>query len=269
LQGEETAPTKRPKLMIWLALCFILLLAGAAQLVATWPTTIEGNRTDDASFVYDENIPDDTQVQPGQAVDKQWRIYNKGDTEWDEAYEARRADKVGIPVTHFGPDGFKIPHTLPGHDSILSKRMTAPPESGCYRNTYQLYHDSKPFGEAFEVQLVVVDPKIQNYALWIDHANVRDGTNFPVNAQFKKGWTVHNCGTNTWINYRAVRVAGDLTGPAAINIPATGGQQDVTIWADFTAPSYVTDTSTATYKLEDADGNPINNVTVEVNIKSS
>ena len=79
----------------------------------------------------------------------------------------------------------------------------------------------------------------------------------------------HNCGTNTWINYRAVRLAGDLNGPAAINIPPTGGQEDVTIWGDFTAPPNVTDATTATYKLEDANGYPIDNVTLEVNIKAS
>lgn len=270
LQGKKTPPTKRPKPIIWLALSFILILAGAAQVIAIWPTPVEGNGTDDASFVYDENVPDDTQVQPGQIVDKQWRMYNKGDTEWNQAYEARRADKLGIPVTYyFGPDGFRIPDTLPGHDSTLSRRMTAPTTPGCYRNRYQLYHGNKPFGETFDVQLVVADPKVQNYALWVDHVNVRDGTNFRVNAPFRKGWTLHNCGTNTWINYRAVRVAGDLSGPSTVIIPPTGSQEDVAVWGDFIAPSNVTDASTATYKLEDAEGNPVGNVTVEVNIKVS
>lgn len=268
LQGKSTPPTKQPKPIIWLTLVLILILAAVAQVIAVWPAQTETG-IDDASFVYDENIPDDTQVQPGQGVDKQWRLYNKGDTEWDQAYEARRADKLGIPVVDFGPDGFRIPDTLSGHDSTLSTRIIAPNTPGCYRNRYRLYHGDNPFGETFDVQLVVVNPRIQNYALWVDHVNVRDGSNFRVNAQFRKGWILHNCGTNTWINYRAVRVSGDLSGPSIINVPPTGDQEDVIIWGDFTAPSNMVAASKATYQLEDAQGNPIDNVTVEVSIKTS
>ena len=119
------------------------------------------------------------------------------------------------------------------------------------------------------VQIVVVSPDVRNYAIWLDHLNIRDGTNFPVDSLFRKGWLLHNCGTNTWLNYRLARVGGDLIGPPSIAVPTTTGHQDVAIWADFSAPSLVERASIATYQLEDAQGAPIAGGMVEVTVKTS
>lgn len=271
LQGKKTPPTRRPKPIIWVGLSVLLIIGASAEAIAVSPPPAENLQTpafDLSSFVYDETMSDDSQVSPGQPFDKKWRLYNGGETEWGSGYEARRDNKIGIPVTNFGPDGFTVPNTLPGHDGILTARMIAPLTPGCYRNRYRMYHGDTPFGETFDVQIVVVSKQVHNYALWVDHLNIRDGTNFPVNTPFRKGWVVHNCGMNAWVNYKAVRVGGDLPGPAVIPIKPTSGQQDVAIWGDFRAPSMVESASTATYQLEDAQGNPIANGMLEVTIKS-
>jgi hypothetical protein len=91
---------------------------------------------------------------------------------------------------------------------------------------------------------------------------------FTPGEQFKKGWKLHNCGTNTWKNYEAKRVSGDLPGPTVIPIPVTSGNQDVAIWAWFTAPALLTPVSTAYYQLVDAKGYPIPNGEFYVTIKT-
>jgi hypothetical protein len=265
LQGKET--THPPKPVIWVALLTLILVGATTQVIAVAPTA-ETRATDLASFVTDVSVPDDSQLAPGQPFDKEWRLYNGGETEWTDHYEARRANKEGLPATNFGPDGFHVPRTSPGHDAILSAAMTAPLIPGCYRNRYRMYHGDTQFGEAFSVQIVVADQRVADYVLWLDHLNVRDGTSFPVGATFRKGWVMHNCGRNTWANYRLIRIGGTLAGPAEINVPVTSGQQDVAIWADFTAPSSQSPASGATYQLQNAEGSPVANGTLEVTIKT-
>src|SRR5438034_10496867 len=92
------------------------------------------------------------------------------------------------------------------------------------------------------------------------------GTSFSVNQTFHKGWLLHNCGTNAWVNYKAIRVGGDLAGPDSIAIPPTSGHQDVAVWGDFTAPALGTSSINATYQLVNAQNDPVPNASFNVEI---
>lgn len=257
---NKRPPRTQPPIM-WLTVILFLVLGGFIQYLASLPSIPPIVGKDDSSFIYDELVQDDDPISPGQTFLKAWRLYNKGDTNWKN-YEARRI--AGI----FGPSGFLVPDTLAKHDVVLSQPMTAPTLPGCYRTWYQLYNGSYFFGEKFDVQIAVVTLKTKVYALFIDDLNVRDGTLFSPGARFMKGWKLHNCGTNTWENYKAKRVSGDLAGPSFIPVPVTSGHQDMALWVWFTAPTILTKQSIAVYQLEDAQGNPIPNALFDVSIKT-
>src|SRR6266571_4737183 len=262
-RGRKPRPPAR---LIWILFVLFLILATLSQVIINWPLHTPPRVSigqDDSSFVYDERVQDDEQFQPGQHFLKVWRLYNKGETNWNN-YEARRILYLSSAV--LGPPGFPVPDTLSKHDALLNLEMTAPIVPGCYRSVYQLYNGHGFFGEPFAVQIAVVSPQIQNYALFVDDLNVRDSTLFTPGAMFIKGWKLHNCGTNTWVNYKAKRVSGDLSGPLFITVPITPSHQDVNLWAEFTAPSTLTKKSIARYQLQDAEGRPVDGMIFDVSI---
>jgi len=263
LTGRGRRPTP-PEPIIWILTFLFIIVGTLSSVVINWPlppppaVSLAG---DDGSFVYDEAVQDDTQFQPGQRFAKSWRLYNKGNTEWKN-YEARRIFGT------LGLSGFVVQDTLPKHDVVISEDITAPQTLGCYKSVYQLYNGHSFFGEKFDVQIAVVSPQIQSYALFVDDLNVRDGTLFSPGVTFWKGWALHNCGTNTWTNYIAKRTGGDLKGPSIIPVAVTSGHQDVALWAQFTAPATLTRQSIAWYQLEDAQGHPIAGIQFDVCIKT-
>ncbi len=260
--GQRRGPgPRRPPRLLWIVALMCLVLGVASQLVAGFSTSTQ----DDSSFVYDETIPDDTQLLPGQSFVKTWRLYNKGTTDWKN-YEARRIDNLSTGT--FGASGIRVDDTPAKHDALVTKEMFAPATPGCYRAVYRLFNGQGLFGERFYVQIVVMSPQVRDYVLFVDDLNVRDYTLFKPSESFRKGWMLHNCGTNTWVNYKVKRVSGNLPGSASIPVPVTAGNQNVAIWADFTAPPIQTPQSTAVYQLQDASGHPIINGEFYVTIKT-
>jgi hypothetical protein len=259
LHRQSLKGIKRPRQSILILAALTLILGILFQIAVALPSPSQAPPKDDASFVYDESFPDDTQLRPGESFVKSWRLYNRGETDWMN-YDVRRNKNLSTGT--FGPSGFRVRDDAPaGHDIILSEEMVAPINPGCYRAVYQLYNSQEQnFGETFDVQIVVTNPQVKDYVLYLDDLNVRDYTLFKVSSPFRKGWRLHNCGTNTWVNYKAKRIGGDLNGPQFIPIPPTSGNQDVAIWADFTAPPTQKSASTAIYQLQDSQGRDVGGV---------
>ena len=99
---------------------------------------------DSMSFVADVNIPDDTNMAPGQDFLKTWRVKNTGSCPWGEGYElvyAGYADEM---------DGQAQPLTevvQPGQEVEISVQFTAPSEIGEYLSAWQMQN---PAGVTFE-----------------------------------------------------------------------------------------------------------------------
>src|SRR5947208_3650682 len=92
-RGRKPRPPARA---IWLLFVLFLILATLSQVIIYWPLPTPPRVTfgqDISSFVYDETVVDDAQFKPGQPFDKKWRLYNGGETEWNNNYEARRDNK--------------------------------------------------------------------------------------------------------------------------------------------------------------------------------
>jgi hypothetical protein len=102
-------------------------------------------------FIADVTVPDGTPVQPGEQIDKVWRVLNCGNTAWS-GYRAVRIDG------EYGPSSFDVPSTEPGQTADLRARMAASTAPGCHRAVYQLEGPNGRFGRPFFAEILVTGP---------------------------------------------------------------------------------------------------------------
>ena len=99
---------------------------------------------DSLEFVADVNVPDDTNMAPGQDFLKTWRVKNTGSCPWGEGYElvyAEYQDEMSgqaQPITEV---------VQPGQEVELAVQFTAPDEIGNYLSAWQMQN---PAGVTFE-----------------------------------------------------------------------------------------------------------------------
>lgn len=116
--------------------------APIAQVTDASGTTIA--LCDSLEFVADVNVPDDTDMSPGQDFVKTWRVRNTGSCPWGEGYElvyagyANEMSGQAQPITQV---------VQPGQEVEVSVQFTAPEEIGEYLSAWQL---SNPAGVTFE-----------------------------------------------------------------------------------------------------------------------
>ena len=99
---------------------------------------------DSMQFVADVNIPDNTNMAPGQDFLKTWRVKNTGSCPWGEGYELVYADYAD------DMDGQPQPLTevvQPGQEVEISVQFTASTEIGEYLSAWQM---ENPAGVTFE-----------------------------------------------------------------------------------------------------------------------
>jgi hypothetical protein len=118
---------------------------------------------DKAAFVSDVTIPDNTNITPGQAFTKTWRLRNDGTCPWNENYQLVFADGDSMS----NPTPLPIAGTVaPGSTVDLSVDLVAPSANGTYKGNYQIRNPQGiHFGVGasgltpFYVQIVVGRPQ--------------------------------------------------------------------------------------------------------------
>lgn len=108
-----------------------------------------------SQFVADVTIPDGTQMNPGAAFTKTWRVRNNGTCAWDAGYAI--AFVSGANLAGFAQN--IIPLTAPGATADISIPMTAPASNGTYVGIWRLRDSNGQFfGTNLSVQIVVGVP---------------------------------------------------------------------------------------------------------------
>ncbi len=107
----------------------------------------------DLKFLADLTIPDGSQVNAGERIDKQWRVINSGSCDWDGGYRLKL-------VGGFPPLGAEINQALfparAGAEVTIQVIFIAPDSSGVYRSAWQAYTpDGAPFGETIYIEINV------------------------------------------------------------------------------------------------------------------
>jgi Ig-like domain-containing protein len=108
--------------------------------------------TDSLRFVQDLNYPDDTPVQSGQRILKDWRVQNDGSCHWDSRYRLHLTGGIEM-----GTDGVQALYPArAGTQADLQITFIAPDLPGTYRSEWRAYGPSgDPFGDTLYVELVV------------------------------------------------------------------------------------------------------------------
>jgi len=114
---------------------------------------------DQAKFLKDVSIPDNTEFAPGGHFVKTWRLENTGTCTWTPSYGLFffQGDKMGAP------DSVPLPKNVaPGETVDVSVSMTAPDLTGAYKSEWELRNASNQafgIGESAKpvwVQILVV-----------------------------------------------------------------------------------------------------------------
>ena len=119
------------------------------------------NCRDNAEFVNDVTIPDDTIIAAGAIFTKTWRIRNVGTCDWTPAYALTFVDGFELE----GPKTIPITRTIAPTNTVdFTVALMAPVISGTFRADWQIYNANKReffgvFGdEPIWVQIVVEEP---------------------------------------------------------------------------------------------------------------
>jgi hypothetical protein len=144
-QAAVVQPTSDPDVVL-------LRQTEAAKLTAANIATPTPVCTSDLTFVDDVTIPDGTVVEPGEQLDKRWRVENSGSCNWDHRYEIRLI--AGPQMEATSPQS--LYPALSDTETEIRIVYTAPEEPGAYRSAWQAFDPSgTAFGDIFFIDIVV------------------------------------------------------------------------------------------------------------------
>ena len=130
------------------------------------PTTAESSPVAECDLAaagnpIDVTIPDDTQLQPGEAFSKVWRLQNAGTCTWDKNYSIALFSGDGMGASSNTPLEKQV---LPDETIDISVDMIAPESPGTYQGNWKLQNGNGDWfgigpsgGSAFWVRILVGD----------------------------------------------------------------------------------------------------------------
>jgi hypothetical protein len=101
----------------------------------------------------DLTYPDGTEVKPGQAIDKQWKVKNAGTCNWDSTYTLQLMGGEGMDAA--SPQAL-VP-ARNGTETVIAIQFTAPTTPGHYTSQWKAYGPGgQPFGDLLYMDITVV-----------------------------------------------------------------------------------------------------------------
>jgi hypothetical protein len=109
----------------------------------------------DARFLADVTVPDNTQMEKGEAFEKTWQVENSGSCAWpeDTVLAFIGGDQMGAP------ESVEVPAVESGGKKDITVEMEAPDEDGTYTGEWQLKSGDTSIGGQFWVKIVVGEPQ--------------------------------------------------------------------------------------------------------------
>ncbi|MEW6718067.1 MAG: NBR1-Ig-like domain-containing protein [Chloroflexota bacterium] len=174
------------------------------------PTITSTPICDRVAFVADITIPDDTEMSPGQAFTKTWRLRNTGECTWNSAYRVvfSGGEAMGAPASVQLTSG-----TIgPGQTVDVSVDMVAPNAPGTYQGFWKLRN---PAGMVFGLGAS------GEVAFWVK-IKVKAGPSFDMSYH-----NTHLCGGLTYATFRIVDNGSEYFESAEIYIKDLNDNTDI------------------------------------------
>lgn len=151
---------------------------------------------DQLTFVADVTLGSGALVEPGQALNKTWRVRNSGNTHWSSGYELVRAEGDALGA----PEQVALPETPPGATTEITISMTAPEAAGRYRSVWRPQTASgKVFGQELVCEFeVAASGEVVDEARFVRDVTIPDGATIQAGTTFQKIWRIRNAGTTDW-----------------------------------------------------------------------
>ena len=106
-------------------------------------------------FLEDITIPDGTQVQPQETLDKRWLVENNGTCNWDQRFSLRL---IAGPEMGVNPPIALYP-ARSGSQAEIQIHFTAPQEPGIHRSAWQAADlQGNFFGDPIFIEINVISP---------------------------------------------------------------------------------------------------------------
>lgn len=213
-------------------------------------------RIDQLSYVDDVTFEDGTPVQPGQRMEKIWRVRNTGTTTWGEGYQLvfSEGERMG------GPERIPLPSAAPGETVDISLTLTAPERAGLHRSVWMA---QEPDGQVFPFELFTEVTVVETAtagdelddAKFVADVTVPDGTTQLAGSAFLKTWRVRNTGSSTWGEGYHLAFFGDerMDGPDRVPLPMAAPGQEVDVSVRLKAP-LTPGTHKSTWRARDPEG---------------
>lgn len=133
----------------------------------------------DADFITDVTIPDNTEIEPEAVFTKTWRVRNSGDCTWSGGHYPTFIE--GDPSLLAQSLLISPTEVLPGAEADVSITMQAPFEPGTYYSRWQLQSPGLvTFGDSFYVQIEVPLTEANEPATTIpDYGVIEGGIGYP------------------------------------------------------------------------------------------
>ncbi len=127
---------------------------------ATATPRVGGISCDDASFIKDVTIPDNTVFGPGEAFTKTWRLRNDGSCAWTQEY-----DVAFVSGNQLEGKTTSVPRTIGINETLdISVEMKAPLLAGSYSSYWTIRNeDGISFGDLFYVEIEVSKSATETY----------------------------------------------------------------------------------------------------------
>ena len=111
--------------------------------------------TDNLRFIEDLTIPDGTNTQPGEFLDKRWLVENAGSCNWSEDYRVKLVSGPAMGV----PEEQALYPARSGTQAVIRMIFVIPKESGLLRSAWQAYNpNGEAFGDPFFIEVLVQSP---------------------------------------------------------------------------------------------------------------
>ncbi|MFT5193662.1 MAG: hypothetical protein ACI9EW_000086 [Cellvibrionaceae bacterium] len=191
---------------------------------------------DGLSYIDDVTIQDNTELVPGQKIQKIWRVRNSGTSSWGDGYTVAHVggDRMGAPAS------LPLPAANPGEIVHVVIDMTVPTKPSSASGEWMAKDPSgKIFGQNMIILIKVVDLTGKDNYRFVTDVTIPDNTVMQVGQTLRKVWQVRNTGVTSWGDGYTLRHVRNenLSGVTQVALPHAQPGQTIDVDVDMTAPA--------------------------------
>ena len=149
----EEAPLIQPTLIIQPTKPVVIIQSTPVPTIV--PTVNPQDCTNNLRYVNDVTVPDNSFVNYGAGIDKQWLVENNGTCNWNSSYRLKHLGGAVLGA----PEEVMLYPARGGTQATIQIIFTAPYTDGVYESAWQAVDpNGNPFGDPIYIRITVAAP---------------------------------------------------------------------------------------------------------------